>query len=258
MADEVLFERRGHIAWITLNRPHVHNAMNPDLMRQLREAFLAFRQERELRVAVVTGAGDRAFSAGADLKGLARRAPQDFLQEFWYSSERGQPECWKPVIAAINGYCYAAAMNLVSTTCDIRIASEQATFCYAEVLRGFSGYAASVAVLPRQIPYALALEWLMTGRVVDAQEAYRAGYVCEVVPHQRLLARAQEVAEQVAALAPLATRAVKESAWRALNLDVPRAIRMAAAIGTLSRLTEDAREGPRAFAEKRAPQYRGR
>ncbi|MFH1605278.1 MAG: enoyl-CoA hydratase-related protein [Pseudomonadota bacterium] len=258
MANELLFERRGHVALLTLNRPEVHNAMNAALQQQIREAWANFLADPELRVAVITGAGDKAFSAGADLKAIAGRSAGDFLDEFWHHSyNRTLPQVWKPVVAAINGYCYAAALNLVCTHADIRIASERATFSYAEIRRGFSGYAAAAAILPRQIPYAFAMEWLLTGKVVDAQTALRHGFVAEVVAHDRVLERALEIAGKVAELAPLATRGVKEAAWRGLSLDIARSARYAEAIGTLARLTEDAREGPRAFVEKRRPRYKG-
>jgi enoyl-CoA hydratase/carnithine racemase len=165
---------------------------------------------------------------------------------------------YKPVVAAINGYCYAAAMNLMCSATDIRIASDTATFCYAEVLRGFSGAGPAIALLPRQVPYALAMEWLLTGKVFNAEDAYRAGLVNEVVSLNQVKTRAIEVAHDLAKLAPIAVRAIKEAVTRGLAMDTPNAIQFANTIGVLTRYTEDAREGPRAFAEKRPPVYKGR
>jgi E-phenylitaconyl-CoA hydratase len=259
MANEVLVETKGHVAIITMNRPEVHNAVNSEVGAGLRAAFRQFRDDRNLRAAVLTGAGEKAFTAGADLKRMAQRESGDFADSFWWpSGESGYVEVWKPVIAAVNGYCYAEGLNLLCGLTDIRISSDTATYCYAEILRGFSGTGVAIELLPRQVPYAKAMEWLLLGKVFNAQEAYQAGLVNEVVPLAKVKQRAVEVAEQIAALAPVAVRALKEAAVRGLSLDIPNAMRLANTIGVLTRYTEDAREGPRAFAEKRPPVYKGR
>ena len=149
MSDEVLYEIDGHVAIITLNRPEKHNAMNPDLIKLLRETFNKANRDRNIRSVVLTGAGDRAFSAGADLIHMATRESEDFGESFWWPEQpRGwAPEFYKPVVAAINGYCYAAAMNLMCEATDIRICADSATFCYAEVLRGFSGAGPALGLL---------------------------------------------------------------------------------------------------------------
>ncbi|MBI4198038.1 MAG: enoyl-CoA hydratase/isomerase family protein [Chloroflexi bacterium] len=259
MANEVIVETKGHVAIITMNRPEAHNAVNAEVGAGLRAAFRQFRDDRNLRAAVLTGAGEKAFTAGADLKRMAQRESGDFADSFWWpSGESGYVEVWKPVIAAVNGYCYAEGLNLLCGLTDIRISSDTATYCYAEILRGFSGTGVAIELLPRQVPYAKAMEWLLMGKVFNAQEAYQAGLVNEVVPLAKVKQRAVEVAEQIAALAPVAVRALKEAAVRGLSLDVPNAMRLANTIGVLTRYTEDAREGPRAFAEKRPPVYKGR
>ena len=259
MANEVLLEVQGHVALITMNRPQVHNAVDPAMAQGLRDAFLRLRDDPDLRVGVLTGAGERAFTAGADLKVMAGRTPSDLLQEFFQRPPGGRyVDLYKPVVAAVNGYCYAEGLNLLTGLTDIRIASERATFCYAEVLRGFSGMGEAIQWLPRQVPYAVAMDWLLTGRVFDAQEALRYGLVSAVAPPDQVKQRALEVAHHLAGLAPLALRTLKEAVLRGLSLDVPNAIKLTNALGTLNRFTEDAQEGPRAFAEKRPPRYRGR
>ncbi|MEE8443496.1 MAG: enoyl-CoA hydratase-related protein [Dehalococcoidia bacterium] len=259
MADEITYETTGHVAIITMNRPEVHNAVNPALSEAMREAFIQFRDDREIRAAVITGAGERAFTAGADLKNMATRSSGDYSEGYWWPPpNRGYVDVYKPVVAAVNGYCYAEGLNLLCALTDIRIASDTATFCYAEVIRGFSGTGHAIELLPRQVPYAKAMEWLLTGKVFKAQEAFEAGLVNEVVPIDKVKERALEVAQQIAALAPIAVRAIKEAVVRGISMDLPNAIRFANTIGVLTRYTEDAREGPRAFAEKRPAVYTGR
>jgi enoyl-CoA hydratase/carnithine racemase len=260
MADEVLYDTDGHVAIVTMNRPEKHNAMSPDVIQGVRDGFARANADRNIRAVMLTGAGDRAFSAGADLVHMAQREPGNFGDAYWWPPRSGgwAEGFYKPVVAAINGYCYAAAMNLMCAATDIRIASDTATFCYAEVLRGFSGAGPAIALLPRQVPYALAMEWLLTGKVFDAQDAYRGGLVNAVVPLGEVKQRALEMAHDLSKLAPIAVRAIKEAVIRGLSMDTPNAIQFANTIGVLTRYTEDAREGPRAFAEKRPPVYTGR
>jgi enoyl-CoA hydratase/carnithine racemase len=236
MSDEVLYEVEGHVGIITLNRPEKHNAMNPDLIKLLRETFNKANRDRNIRAVVLTGAGDRAFSAGADLIHMATRESSDFGESFWWPD---QPRGWaqdfyKPVVAAINGYCYA------------------------EVLRGFSGAGPALGLLPRQVPYAKAMEWLMMGKVFGSEEAHLAGLVNEIVPLDQVKTRALEVAKELSKLAPIAVRAIKESVVNGISMDTPNAIKYASTVGVLTRYTKDALEGPRAFAEKREPKYEGR
>lgn len=260
MADDVLYEIDGHVAIITMNRPEKHNAMNPEVIQGVRDGFARARADRTVRAVVLTGAGDRAFSAGADLVRMAQREPADFDDAFWWPSQPGDwaVDFYKPVVAAINGYCYAAAMNLMCSTADIRIAADTATFCYAEVLRGFSGAGPAIALLPRQVPYAVAMEWLLTGKVFTAADACRAGLVNEVVPLGQVKPRAMQLAHDLSKLAPIAVRAIKEAVVRGLSMDMPNAVKFANTIGALTRHSADAHEGPRAFAEKRPPVYTGR
>ncbi len=259
MADEVLFETDGHVAVITLNRPQVHNAVNPEMASALRAAYQQFRDDRNLRVAVLTGAGEKAFTAGADLKVMASNANIDPAENYWWPPvDSGYVEVWKPVVAAVNGYCYAEGLNILSHITDIRIASDTATFCYAEILRGFSGTGYAIENLVRQVPYAIAMDWLLSGKVFNAEEAHRYGLVNEVVPLSQVKDRAIEKAQEISKLAPIAVRAIKEVVVRGLSMDLPNAIRFANTVGIMTRFTEDAKEGPRAFVEKRDPVYKGR
>ena len=260
MSEEVLYEVDGHVAIITLNRPEKHNAMNPDLIKLLRETFNKANHDRNIRSVVLTGAGDRAFSAGADLIHMATRESSDFGESFWWPEQpKGwAPDFYKPVVAAINGYCYAAAMNLMCEATDIRICADSATFCYAEVLRGFSGAGPALGLLPRQVPYAKAMEWSMMGKVFGSEEAHLAGLINEVVPLGEVKSRALEVARELAKLAPIAVRAIKESVVNGISMDTPNAVKYANTVGVLTKYTKDAIEGPKAFAEKREPKYEGR
>lgn len=268
----VLYELSDQIATITLNRPEAHNALSRALIRELRDAFQRFRTEEEARVAILTGAGGKAFSAGADLKEMAERsAPREtgdgastprpsgvsrFLSRTSDELFTGT-ELWKPLIAAIDGYCLAGGLELALTT-DIRIASEKSKFGLTEVTRGIIAGGGGTQRLPRSIPLALAMEILLTGRHMDAEEALRAGLVNRVVPSEQVMPTALEIAQMIARNAPLAVRATKEAAMRGIEVGLNEGIRIEAFLSQMIGRTDDAREGPRAFAEKRQANYAGR
>lgn len=254
-------ERRGAVLILTLNRPEAMNAVDTRMDRQLSDALVAFRDDDSLRVAILTGAGNRAFCAGYDLKERARLVEEPGITKFWRDGESfnlttGAP-ILKPIIAAINGHCLAHGLEL-ALACDIRIATPNATFGLPEVKVGvFPGGAATVR-LARAIPLSLALEMLFTGDPIDADQALRAGLVSRLVPPDQLLLTALDLAERIGRNAPLAIRLAKEVALRSLDLPVDQAIRFAQAARGMVGHTDDAREGPRAFSEKRPPEYRGR
>lgn len=250
----------GHARIVTLNRPEAMNALNAELRREFLDALLAAKRDPEVRAVIITGAGDRAFSAGADLKERAQRSEEGGgLGAFWSGGEpqlqRGL-EFWKPIIAAVNGFALGGGCEL-AMSCDIRIASEHARFGQPEVTRGAIPGAGGTQRLPRLIPFGVALELLMTGRHIDAHEAYRLGLVNHVVPHEELLPRALEIAGEISANAPLAVMAAKEAAYRGIQQSLSEGLRTESLQNQVLRGTEDFREGPRAFAEKRTPVWRG-
>ena len=256
----LLFETHDHIARLTINRPEAMNAMDRDTSRELAEAFQDFDQDEHLRVAILTGAGDKAFSAGADLKKMYGRAEDGNVREIWDAERQwrlGQRlQVWKPIIAAINGYCLAGGLEL-AMGCDIRLASETASFGCPEVRWGIlHGYGA--LRLPKTMPLSAAMELLLTGERITAEEAYRLGIISRVVSPAELMPTARRLAEKICANGPLAVRVTKELAWRGLEMSLEEGLHLYAALGALVRASEDAREGPRAFAEKRQPQFKGR
>lgn len=255
----IRYDKDGKIATITIDRPQAMNAMDRETSRELAAAFQDFDQDEQLLVAILTGAGDRAFSAGADLKKMYGRAEDGDIREIWDHERQwrlGQRlQVWKPVIAAINGYCLAGGLEL-AMGCDIRMASETASFGCPEVRWGIlHGYGA--LRLPKTIPLSAAMELLLTGERISAQDAYRLGIVSRVVPPAELMPTARQLAERICANGPLAIRVTKELAWRGLEMSTEEALRLYAALGALVRASEDAREGPRAFAEKRQPHFKG-
>ena len=270
MTDSVLiYEKRGHIAYITMNRPEVRNAINPEMMVRLAEAWLDYAADDELRVAIVTGAGDKAFCAGADLKRLiplmtGARQPEDE----WDNRLRSDPSLgptallrgynlYKPVVSAIQGHCLAAGMELMQAT-DIRIAADTAQFGLQEVKRGIVPAGGGLARLPRQIPFAKAMEILLVGDSISADEARLCGLVNYVVPASELMAKAEEFAQKIAANGPLAVRKAKEAVLRASGLSLEEAYAVENEIIPEVMRSEDAREGPLAFMQKRAPEWKGR
>jgi E-phenylitaconyl-CoA hydratase len=255
----IRYDKDGKVVTITIDRPQAMNAMDSETSRELAEAFQDFDQDEQRLVAILTGAGDRAFSAGADLKKMYGRAEDGNIREIWDHDRQwrlGQRlQVWKPVIAAINGYCLAGGLEL-AMGCDIRIASDTASFGCPEVRWGIlHGYGA--LRLPKTVPLSAAMELLLTGERISAQDAYRLGIVSRVVPPAELMPTARQLAEKICANGPLAIRVTKELAWRGLEMSTEEALRLYAALGALVRASEDAHEGPRAFAEKRQPRFKG-
>ncbi len=262
----LLFETSDHIATLTFNRPEAMNAMDPDTYRELSEAWVEVRDNPDIWVAIITGANapgrppeKQAFTAGADLKRTIPQTPE--LWHFWQTQEeqilnRGL-EVWKPVIAAVNGYCLAGGMTLLFAT-DIRIASEHAVFGISEVKRGILPGNGGTQRAVRQFPYPVAMEMLLLGDTITASTALQYGLVNKVVPLDDLMPVAMDYARRLAANPPLAVRAIKELAVRSQYMHVQDGLRLEQAIQSVLRQSEDAKEGPRAFAEKRPPVYKGR
>jgi E-phenylitaconyl-CoA hydratase len=247
------------IALITINRPERLNAMDAEHYQLLSQAWCRVRDDAQIRCAIITGAGDRSFSTGADIKSFLT-APPD-LSDMWLTQRdqllnRGL-EVWKPVVSAINGYALGGGVTLMLAT-DIRIASPNATFNLAEVKRGVIPGNGGTQRIMQQLPYAIAMEMLLTGDSVDAETAARWGLINKVVPREQLLETAYSYARKIAANAPLAVQAAKELALRSRDTDLNTGLRIEAVINRMLMQTEDAREGPAAFAAKRPPNFKGR
>ncbi len=252
------YEKQGHIAIFTLNRPEQMNAKNIEMFRRFEETMIDFRDDPEMRVAIITGAGDKAFCAGADIKDAL-----PYMRE-----HRGQAEplgrniirgldIWKPFIAAINGVAYGGGHEL-ALACDFRIAAENAKFAQAEIWVGAIPGGGGIQRLVRYIPRCKAAEILLMGKVIDAQEAYRIGLVNEVVPLDKLMPKAMEYAEAICQWSPLAVRAIKEAMIIGADMTLADGMLLdhhlfAQVIGS-----EDFLEGTRAFREKRKPHFKGK
>jgi enoyl-CoA hydratase/carnithine racemase len=258
MGDTVRYDLDGHVATITYNRPDALNAINGEMRRDLNDAFGRFRDEEDAWVGIVTGAG-RAFCAGADLRGEGNSAG-DFAGTFWEkptqnSFESGW-EIFKPVIAAVNGHCLGYGLTLV-TWCDFVIASDRAQFGFPEVRIGVPTIVGAIR-LPQRCNWQYAMEVLLTGERFDAVRAKEIGIAGWVVPHEELMTEARALADRLLQGAPLAQRVIKEMAMRAQQLPMLEAIRFGETMRRVAGATEDAREGLRAAAERRAPEWRGR
>ncbi len=259
--EKILYRKEGRIAWVTLNRPDRLNAVDPQTSAELLEAFTDFRDDDALWVAIVTGAGDRAFSTGNDLVATAMRtsggAAGPPVRPAPFGGITRNFECFKPIIAAINGYCLAGGLE-IALACDIRVASETAQFGLPEPTRGIIPGAGGTQRLPRVIPMATAMKLLMTGGRIDAQTALRVGLVSDVVPQSQLMDKALAIANEICECGPLAVRAIKEAVTRGRELPLSEGLQIETEKSREISRTEDAREGPLAFAEKRKPDYKGR
>src|SRR5215471_13356558 len=254
MADTVRYERDGHVATITYNRPEALNAINGELRDDLNDAFARFRDEEEAWVAIVTGEG-KAFCVGADLRGGGNSAgefPGTFWEKPTQNSFESGWEIFKPVIAAVNGYCLGYGLTLV-TWCDFVIASERAEFGFPEVRLGIPTIVGAIR-LPQRVSWQHAMDLLLTGDRIDAHRAKEIALAGWVVPHDDLMVEARALADRLLQGAPLAQRATKEVAMRAQHLGPIDAIRFGETMRKVAHATEDAAEGARAAADRRPPE----
>jgi enoyl-CoA hydratase len=263
----VLVDREGPVLTITLNRPDKRNAFNPEMLCRLCDAWDLLDSDDELRVGILTGAGG-TFSAGADLDRLVgalssgqpaedefeERIRQDFT--LIYKGFLKDHYVKKPIIAAVEGYCYAGGMEILQAF-DIRVAAEGAQLAISEVQRGLFPMGGSSVRLPRQIPYTVAMEMLLTGDPISAQRAYEVGLVGHLVPDGQALARARQLADRLAANGPLAVRNIKASVLETLEMREPEAFQRELELGMEVMASNDSKEGPRAFLEKRKPNFTG-
>ncbi len=252
------YRKEGRIAIFTINRPQALNAMNVEANQELHEAMVDFRGDPELWVGIITGAGEKAFCAGADIKDMLPFMKKH-RHEPWAAPTtpmRGL-ELWKPLIAAINGLALGGGLEL-ALACDLRIASEGARFGLPEVTLGLIPGWGGTQRLPRMVPWCKAAEILLTGRPIDAQEAYRIGLVNKVVPPEAVMPTAKEWANAICQAGPLAVRAAKEAMVRGSSMSLEEGLRLESSLVAYLSGTEDFTEGTTAFAEKRKPAYKAK
>lgn len=257
--ENVKFEQRGQIAYVTVSRPKVLNALNMATMGELLQAFTFVKDDANIRVAILTGEGEKAFIAGADINELAT---QGATQGKEYAS-RGQAVldliegCGKPVIACVNGFALGGGCE-VAMACTMRLASDNAKMGQPEVKLGIIPGYGGTQRLPRLVGKGLAQQILLTGEIISAQEALRIGLVNEVVPQAELIGRAEAIAAKIVANAPLAIQYVIEAVNKGMDMTLQEGLFLEASLFGLCCATEDKNEGTKAFLEKRAAQFKGK
>ena len=266
--SHLIYEKREGIAFLTMNRPERRNALSPQMIVEMAQAWRDFRDDKDARVAILTGAGDKAFCSGADLGLLIplmsrARQPEDEYDEaivkdrtLMQTALLRDFELYKPVIAAVNGFALAGGMEILQAT-DIRVSAPQGEFGLSEVMRGIIPAGGSLVRLARQIPYCKAMEILLTGDRMSAEEALRIGFINEIVSADKLMDRTKAIGQRIADNGPLAVAACKEAVLRTSGLPLKEAFTIESKIGASVMRTKDAREGPRAFMEKRKPDFTG-
>jgi len=269
MEPAVLYEKRDGIAVVTMNRPEVRNAINPEMLCRLADAWQDINDDVDVRVAILTGAGDKAFCAGADLDRLVRmmqglRPPETEFDErikndvsLIYKGLLRNYRVYKPIIAAVRGFCVAGGTEILTNT-DIRIATDDAVFGLAEVKWSLFPMGGSTVRLPRQISFCNAMEILLTGEQLPASEALRIGLINKVVAVDQLMSTARRYADVINSNGPLAVQAVKRSVWETIGLPLEEALEKELELGIPVSMSEDCREGTKAFKEKRKPVFKGR
>jgi enoyl-CoA hydratase/carnithine racemase len=256
-----LIERRGHVLIVTMNRPQARNALSGPMMELMRQAWDTVDGDPEIRVCVLTGAGG-AFCAGADLKAMTSSHPGDRFQGGDLDASVIEPllkgrRLTKPLIAAVEGPAVAGGTEILQA-CDIRVAGASARFGVSEARWGLFPLGGSAVRLPRQIPYTVAADLLLTGRHITAAEALSIGLIGHVVPDGQALDKALEIAAAIAANGPVAVRAILRVIRETEGMAENEAFTLEAKVGMAVFASEDAKEGPRAFAEKRQPRFRDR
>jgi enoyl-CoA hydratase/carnithine racemase len=257
--SNILYEKKGSIAYVTVNRPKVLNALNTPTWKDLQTAFEDARDDAAVRGVILTGAGDKAFIAGADISELARTSAFEAEQ----SSRFGQgvldliENLGKPVIAVVNGFALGGGCE-TAMACTIRLAVESAKFGQPEVTLGLVPGGGGTQRLPRLVGKGRALQLILSGEMIGAQEAYRIGLVNEIVPRVELITRAEAILNKIAGNAPIAVRLALEAANKGMEASQSEGLLLEASYFGLCAATEDKKEGTSAFLEKRAPQFHGR
>ncbi len=260
MPEAIKYEKKNHLAIITMNRPEAMNAMNAQMRKEMSESYVDFRDDKDSWVLIITGSGDKAFSAGMDLKEMAARlaagpqaggAPAQPMPDLI----AGTIDIWKPIIAAINGVAVGGGLEL-ALACDIRILADNARVGLMEPKRGIVPGGKGTIRLPRIVPFGIAMEMLLSGDLITAQEAYRIGLANQVVPPGEVLPAAVKMAERFMDCAPLAVQNIKETLYKTMGMELKEALESHFGINVSG--TEDAKEGTAAFAQKRKPVWKGK
>src|SRR5271157_5213603 len=256
--QNIKFEKKSHIAYITIDRPKVLNALNMATMQELKTAFADLKDDADVRVVILTGGGEKAFVAGADINELSQQTPVS-AKEY---THRGQAivdaieNLGKPVIGCVNGFALGGGCEL-AMACTMRIASENAKFGQPEVKLGLIPGYGGTQRLPRLVGKGLAMQQVLTGEMISAQEAHRIGLVNEVVPQAELIPRAEVIAAKIIANAPLAVQYTMEAVNKGLEMPLAEGLYLEAVLFGTACATEDKKEGTTAFLEKRAAQFKG-
>ena len=257
--ENVLYEKKGPIAYVTLNRPQVLNALNQQTWEELRSAFEDARDDAAVRGVIVTGAGDKAFAAGADIGELAQATAVEAEKSSSYGQEVLNliENLGKPVIAAVNGFALGGGCE-TAMACTIRVASENAKFGVPEVTLGLIPGCGGTQRLPRLVGKGRALQLILSGRMIDADEAYRIGLVNEVVPAAELITRAEAILKPILANAPLSVKFALEAVNKGADTSLSEGLSLEASYFGLCAGTEDKKEGTEAFLQKRKAAFQGR
>lgn len=255
-------EKKGHILIVTLNRPERMNALHPPCHYELEEVFDQYTADPDQWVAIITGAGDKAFSAGNDLRYQAEHSGKQVREErkalrTGFGGLTSRFDCFKPLIAAVNGFALGGGFE-IALACDIIIASEKASFGLPEPRVGLMAGAGGVHRLPRHVPYHIAMGMMMRAKRISAEEAHTLGLVNEVVPHNDLMAAAERWAAEIMEVSPMSLRATKEATLKGLTMSLDEAVATTFPLSVEMQQSEDFIEGPLAFSEKRKPNWKGK